>query len=91
MLPLLLVIIIIVALLIVIPGWRERAVEGFKNLTDDWIIHFLRRTSRFGADLTDDGRAEQLRWTEQRMRNLQGLALRAKYRHRISTKQENSE
>jgi predicted PurR-regulated permease PerM len=87
MLLLLFVLVVVVALLIVIPGWRERIVEGFKNLTDDWLIAFLRRTSRFAADLTDDGRAEQGRWREQRMRNLQGLALRARTRHRISEKQ----
>jgi hypothetical protein len=42
------------------------------------MIEFLRGTSRFGVDLTDEGRAEQRRWGEQRMRNLRGLALRSK-------------
>jgi hypothetical protein len=78
MLPLLFILIIVVALLVMIPGLRERATEGLKNLTDVWIIDLLRGTSRFGADLTDEGRAEQRRWSEQRLRNLRGLALRAK-------------
>ena len=82
MLPLFFTAILIAAVLILIPGLRERIVEGFKNMTDDLIIEFLRRTSRFGADLTDEGRAEQSRWSEQRLRNLRGLALRAKTRHR---------
>src|SRR5204863_2333874 len=85
MLPLLFILIVIAALLILIPGWRERSVEGFKNLTDVWIIDLLRGTSRFGADLTDEGRAEQRRWSEQRLRNLRGLALRARSRRRSET------
>jgi hypothetical protein len=78
MLPLVFLLIIIVALLVLLPGLRERVVEGLKNLTDVGIIEFLRGTSRFGVDLTDEGRAEQRRWSEQRMRNLRGLALRSK-------------
>ena len=78
MLPLVFLLIVIAALLILLPGLRERVFEGLKNLTDIWIIDFLRGTSRFGVDLTDEGRAEQCRWSEQRMRNLRGLALRSK-------------
>ena len=78
MLPLVFLLIIIVALLAFIPGLRKRAVEDLKNLTDVWIIEFLRGTSRFGVDLTDEGRAEQRRWSEQRMKNLRSLALRSK-------------
>jgi hypothetical protein len=85
MLPLIFLLIIIVALLVLIPGLRERVVEGLKNLTDVWMIELLRGTSRFGGDLTEEGRAEQRRWSEQRMRNLRGLALRAKSRHLNST------
>ena len=90
MLPLLFILVIVVALLILIPAWRERLVEGLKYLSDVWILDFLRGTSRFGADLTDEGRAEQLRWAEQRLRNLRGLALRAKSRHPSQSKQEQS-
>jgi hypothetical protein len=78
MLPLVFLLIIIVALLVLIPGLRERVLEGLKHLTDVWIIELLRGTSRFGVDLTDEGRAEQRRWSEQRKRNLRGLALRSK-------------
>lgn len=84
MLPLLFLLIIIAALLVLIPGLRERVVEGLKHLTDVWMIQFLRGTSRFGVDLTDEGRDEQRRWSEQRMRNLRGLALRAKSRYPVS-------
>ncbi len=79
---LLLVILVVAfaALLVVLPAWRERFVEGLKNVSDDAIVNFLRATSRFGAELTDEGRAEQLRWREQRLRNLSGLSLRAKQR-----------
>ena len=85
MLPFVFLLIIVVALLVLIPGLRERVVEGLKNLTDVWMIGFLRGTSRFGIDLTDEGRAEQRRWSEQRMRNLRGLALRAKTRYAASS------
>jgi hypothetical protein len=78
MLPLIFLFIIVAALLVLIPGLRQRVVEGLKNLSDVWMIDFLRGTSRFGVDLTEEGRAEQLRWSEQRMRNLRGLALRSK-------------
>jgi len=81
MLPLVFFLVFIVALLVLIPGLRERIVEGLKNLTDVWMIEFLRGTSRFGVDLTEEGRAEQRRWSAQRMRNLRGLALRAKRRY----------
>ena len=35
---------------------------------------------RFGKELTADGRKEQALWREQRLRNLQGLALRSQQR-----------
>ncbi|HTM07689.1 MAG TPA: hypothetical protein VL754_04810 [Verrucomicrobiae bacterium] len=90
MLPLLFILIVIAALLILIPGLRERAIEAIKSISDAWLLGFLIRTSRFGSELTDEGRAEQVRWREQRMRNLRGLAVRAKSRHRSSAKQEQS-
>jgi hypothetical protein len=41
-------------------------------------LNVLRRTSQFGGELTEDGKAEQKLWREQRLRNLRGLALRVK-------------
>ena len=91
MLPLVFLLIIIAALLVLIPGLRERVVEGLKNLTDVWMIGFLRGTSRFGVDLTDEGRAEQRRWSAQRMRDLRGLALRAKRRYEASDQKRDAD
>ena len=54
--------------------------EWLKDLSDRLILWFLRRTAGFGAELTADGRREQLRWREQRLRNLQGLAQRSQQR-----------
>jgi hypothetical protein len=60
--------------------------EWFKSLTDRVLIWFLRATSRFGKELTLDGRFEQQMWREQRLRNLKGLSIRA--RQRASMTQE---
>ena len=76
----LIILVALAALLIVVPAWRERFVEGLKTFSDTAIVNLLRATSRFGAELTDEGRGEQARWREQRMRNLRGLSLRAKER-----------
>ncbi|HKA32961.1 MAG TPA: hypothetical protein VKH64_07090 [Candidatus Binatia bacterium] len=76
----LIVLVAVAALLVIVPAWRERFVEGLKNFSDAAIVNLLRATSRFGAELTDEGRAEQARWREQRMRNLRGLSLRARER-----------
>ena len=54
--------------------------EWIKDLTDRLVIWFLRATSRFGKELTRDGRAEQALWREQRLKNLEGLALRSRQR-----------
>jgi hypothetical protein len=40
----------------------------------------LRVTSGFGKELTRDGLKEQALWREQRLKNLQGLALRSRQR-----------
>jgi|1185.fasta_scaffold127966_2 hypothetical protein len=82
MLAFLFLLVAVIALLVLIPSLRERVVEALKELSDLAILKFLRATSRFGTELTDDGRAEQLRWQEQRLRNLRGLSLRAKGRFR---------
>lgn len=80
----LIILVAFIALLIVVPAWRERFVEGLKTFSDTAIVSFLRATSRFGAELTEEGRAEQVRWREQRLRNLRGLSLRARERARRS-------
>ena len=51
--------------------------EWIKELSDRMLLWLLRLTSRFEKELTADGRAEQMRWREQRLRNLEGLALRS--------------
>lgn len=56
--------------------------EWIKELSDKLLLWFLRRTSRFQKELTADGRAEQALWREQRLRTLDGLAIRS--RHRLS-------
>ncbi|HEY1374116.1 MAG TPA: hypothetical protein VGH50_16715 [Candidatus Binatia bacterium] len=87
----LIILIAFAALLIVVPAWRERFVEGLKAFSDTAIVKFLRATSRFGAELTEEGRAEQVRWREQRMRNLRGLSLRARERSRRSRADQTAE
>ncbi|HUK41005.1 MAG TPA: hypothetical protein VLX11_08175 [Candidatus Acidoferrales bacterium] len=54
--------------------------EWIKDLSDRLVIGFLRATSRFAKELTQDGRAEQAQWREQRLKNLEGLALRSRQR-----------
>lgn len=59
---------------------RERLLEKVKAMTDTLVVFFLRATSQFGSELTQDGEAEQRLWREQRLRNLKGLSLRARQR-----------
>lgn len=54
--------------------------EWLKDLSDKLVLWFLRITAGFGKELTIDGRREQQRWREQRLRNLQGLSQRSKQR-----------
>jgi hypothetical protein len=54
--------------------------EWIKNLSDQLVIWFLRKTSGFGKELTRAGQAEQLMWREQRLRNLKGLTMRSRQR-----------
>lgn len=54
--------------------------EWLKDLSDRWLIWFLRTTSRFGSELTHEGKIEQHMWRNQRLRNLRGLALRSRQR-----------
>jgi hypothetical protein len=54
-------------------GGNYKFMEWLKDLSDKLILWFLRTTAGFGKELTTDGRREQQRWREQRLRNLQGL------------------
>jgi hypothetical protein len=54
--------------------------EWIRDLSEKMILWFLAATSGFGKELTDEGRLEQRRWREQRMRNLKGLAIRSHQR-----------
>ena len=57
--------------------------EWLKDLSDRLIVWFLRVSSRFGKELTIDGKREQELWREQRLRNLRGLTLRSYERFRV--------
>jgi len=54
--------------------------EWIKDLSDKLLIWFLRVTSGFGTELTRDGQTEQRLWREQRLSNLEGLAIRSRER-----------
>jgi hypothetical protein len=60
--------------------------EWLKDLSDKLILKFLHVTSRFGNELTVQGRREQEQWRDQRLRNLKALSIRSEQR-RIGTKQ----
>ena len=70
--------VVIVALIVLFPQSRAFIGEEIKSFSDYLIVNLLRATSRFGSELTEEGRAEQKLWREQRLRNLRGLGLRAK-------------
>ncbi len=65
---------------------RDRLLEEVKALSDVLLLRLLRWTSRFGGELTPDGAAEQKMWRELRLRDLQGLAQRAKQKQRNRAK-----
>jgi hypothetical protein len=54
--------------------------EWIRDYSDKLILWFLSVTSEFGKELTDQGRFEQRRWREQRLRDLTGLAIRSRQR-----------
>ncbi len=54
--------------------------EWVKELSDKLLLWLLRGTSRFETELTADGRREQAMWRKQRLRNLEGLAIRSRER-----------
>jgi hypothetical protein len=60
--------------------------EQLKEVSDLLVIFLLRSTSRFGSELTEDGKAEHKLWREQRLRNLRGLALRSREKWEKKTK-----
>ncbi|MFB3060869.1 MAG: hypothetical protein ACE10C_05795 [Candidatus Binatia bacterium] len=49
--------------------------ERIKAFSDTTLAFLLRSTSWFGRELTQEGRAEQDMWREQRLRNIRGLGL----------------
>jgi hypothetical protein len=59
--------------------------EWIKAISDRLLLWFLRVTSRFGKELTFEGRMEQAMWRDQRLRNLEGLAIRSRQRVRDKT------
>ena len=65
---------------------REWLLEELKALSDLLVVWLLRSTSQFGSELTQDGKAEQRLWREQRLRNLKGLAQRSRQRWGEKTK-----
>ncbi|OGQ83344.1 MAG: hypothetical protein A3F90_07915 [Deltaproteobacteria bacterium RIFCSPLOWO2_12_FULL_60_19] len=64
--------------LLFLPVFRRGILEELKSFSDALLLRLLRSTSGFGRELTKDGAAEQQMHREQRLRNLRGLALRAK-------------
>jgi hypothetical protein len=77
-----LIIILILVVLVVafVRPLRYWLLEELKELSDRLLLLFLQATSSFGRELTKDGETEQQLWREQRLRNIRGLALRARQR-----------
>lgn len=50
-------------------------IEWVKDLTDRLLLAFLWRTSQFGSQLTKDGKLDQMKWRERRLRNLRPLRI----------------
>jgi hypothetical protein len=53
---------------------RQRLEDQAKEVSDVAVSFLLRATSQFGSELSDEGRAEQGMWREQRMRDFKELA-----------------
>ncbi len=51
--------------------------EHVKAASDVAVLFILRGASEFGRELNDEGKAEQVMWREQRLRNLRGLAAKS--------------
>ena len=80
MLTVIALLLVVLALLFSVRSSRERMVEEVKHLSDKLLLRFLRVTSQFERELTQDGKSEQAMWREQRLRDLQGLSMRARQR-----------
>lgn len=48
-------------------------IEWLKELSDRLLLALLLRTSQFGSQLTRDGKLDQRKWRELRLRNLRPL------------------
>ena len=86
-LGIMLIIILILVVLIVafVPPLRHWLLEELKELSDRLLLLFLQTTSSFGRELTKDGEVEQELWRAQRLRNIRGLAMRARQRFERSS------
>lgn len=82
MLKFVLLLLFLIVLALFIPPVRSWALEELKAFSDVLTIMFLRVTSQFESELTEDGRAEQKLWRERQRRNLRGLALRSAQKRR---------
>ena len=80
MLTVIIILLLGFALLIALRAPREWIVEEVKHLSDKLLLRFLRNTSQFERELTQDGKLEQAMWREQRLRDLQGLSARSRQR-----------
>ncbi len=80
MLTVLALLVLIGIVLLFVHPIRQWLLEEIKELSDRLLLLFLLLTSRFEDELTEDGRAEQKLWREQRLRNLRGLTLRSRHR-----------
>lgn len=76
MLKFFLFLLLVIVLLLLVRPWREWLFEHLKDASDEMVMFLLRSTSRFGRELTQEGKAEQTMWRERRLRDLRGLAER---------------
>ncbi len=74
------ILLLVVVALLSVKGSREPIIEWVKDLSDRALLGLLRATSRFEAELTQDGKQEQAMWRERRLRDLRGLAARSSQR-----------
>ena len=81
----LIILILFVLIVAFVPPLRHWLLEELKELSDRLLLLFLQTTSSFGRELTKDGEVEQELWREQRLRNIRGLALRARQRFERSS------
>ena len=82
---LIIILILVVLIVVFVAPLRQWGLEELKELSDRLLLLFLQTTSSFGRELTKDGKVEQELWREQRLRNIRGLALRARQRFERSS------